>query len=145
MPPPPPFGHAERRYDGGYHEDGWRREGGRPGPHRRPSSYSPRRSDKHDSTPRRVRSKSPNHHRVAATVVGALAGGLVGNAAKKGHDGLLPTVAGAVVGGLGARELEKLYDRHEDKKAEAEARRERRRREREREREREWEGEYEWR
>lgn len=72
---------------------------------------------------------------MAATIVGALAGGVVGNGLNKGEGSKWTAVAGAVVGGLGARELEKAYDRRKDKDFEEEerrARRDERRRERER-------------
>ena len=63
-------------------------------------------------------------------MVGAIAGGLIGNSVTKG--GTIPTVAGAVVGGLGARTAEKVYDRHKDREYEEEERWERRQREGER-------------
>jgi uncharacterized protein YcfJ len=95
----------------------------------RSMSYSPPRRDfREESEHRRKRSKSPNHHRAVATIVGAIAGGLVGNAVKKGEgpSSTLTTVAGAVIGGLGGREIEKEYDRHKEKRYEEEERRERR-------------------
>jgi uncharacterized protein YcfJ len=52
---------------------------------------------------------------VAATIVGALAGGLLGSAAKEGS--AVSTVGGAVVGGLMAHEGDKWYDRHDEKKS----------------------------
>lgn len=101
-----------------------------PTPYRSMSHSPVRREMRVDSPPRRgrVRSKSPKHHGAAATLVGALAGGLIGNAANKGGHGTLSTVAGAVIGGLGAREAEKMWDRHEDRKAEEEEERRTRRR-----------------
>src|SRR5262245_8120416 len=127
VPSPPPFGYAAR------HEDAWAtRE--RPLPSRqRSSSWSPRRrSDQHRyaSPPRRVRSKSPNHHRAVATIVGALVGGVAGSRLKEGEPvpNTVSTVAGAVLGGIGAREIEKHYDRYKDRKAEEDEREERRER-----------------
>lgn len=57
--------------------------------------------------------------------MGALAGGLIGNAAK--HGNTYTTVGGAIVGGIAAREGEKWYDRHEERKAALEERHARRR------------------
>ncbi|KAF2708084.1 hypothetical protein K504DRAFT_468464 [Pleomassaria siparia CBS 279.74] len=130
VPLPPQWAYASRPSDARY---GDRFVNGRRPlpPRRRESSYSPpRRSGqgRNVSPPRRKRSHSPNHHRVAATIMGALAGGLVGNSSEKANK--WTTVAGAVVGGLGGRELEKAYDRREDKKMSEEERRERRRSER---------------
>lgn len=129
-PSPQQFEMDRRRYEGFYDE---RRDMDRRRPlppHRRGSSYSPPRR-RERSPPRRQRSRSPNHHRVAATVVGAIAGGLIGNTVTKG--GTIPTVAGAVMGGLGARTAEKAYDRRKDRElSEEEERWERKQRDRER-------------
>ncbi|KAF2261195.1 hypothetical protein CC78DRAFT_583919 [Lojkania enalia] len=139
--PSPPFDYAPRprNVPYGYGDRGELDDRGRPYPIRRRSlSYSPPRREK--SLPPRKRSSSPNHNRMFATVVGALAGGVAGNAVKKGNT--WTTVGGAVVGGIAAREAEKVYDRHkhreEYERAEREQWRGERRREREREREMEW-------
>lgn len=139
MPTPPEAEYESRRYDAVYEE---RRDLDRRRPlppHRRGSSYSPPRRHEHEhdrdrdrghdhSPTRRQRSKSPNHHRVAATVVGAIAGGLISNRVSKGST--ITTVAGAVVGGLGGRQAEKMYDHHKHREFEEEERWERRQRER---------------
>lgn len=122
-PSPPQSEHGSRRYDD-YYDDRRDVDRRRPlPPHRRGSSYSPPRR-RERSPPRRQRSRSPNHHRVAATVVGAIAGGLIGNTVTKG--GTIPTIAGAVVGGLGGRTAEKVYDHHKDREYRQEERWERR-------------------
>ncbi|KAJ4299871.1 hypothetical protein N0V90_005118 [Kalmusia sp. IMI 367209] len=116
--PPSDYEHAPRAYG-----DAWAVHG-RPMPQRQRSSSwsSPRRSERrHDSPPRRMRSKSPNHHRAVAVIVGALVGGVAGSRVKKG-DGVhntIATVGGAVVGSIASREIEKMYDRHQDKRAHA--------------------------
>ncbi|KAF2638779.1 hypothetical protein P280DRAFT_519647 [Massarina eburnea CBS 473.64] len=122
-PDPRQYGHEERyeRY-----EESERAVRGRPRPSRRPSSWDPprRRSAERrwESPPRRPRSKSPNHHRAVALVIGALAGGLAGSKLKKGEavPNTVATVAGAVVGGIGAREAEKVYDRHKERRRDEE-------------------------
>ena len=63
-------------------------------------------------------------------MIGALAGGVIGNVAPdKGNR--WTTIAGAVVGGLSGRELEKAYDRRKGREGGEEEWRERRRRARE--------------
>ncbi|KAF2186675.1 hypothetical protein K469DRAFT_749717 [Zopfia rhizophila CBS 207.26] len=57
------------------------------------------------------------------TVMGALAGGFIGNAANKGDT--MTTVAGAVIGGIGARQVEKAWDERKDRYRKEEERRER--------------------
>lgn len=134
VPPPPPFAYAPSPYVAPY-DDRYAQDRRRPiPPRRRDSSYSPprRHEQRRSFTPprQRKRSTSPNHHRVAATLVGALAGGLLGNTSDKSNK--WTTIAGAVVGGLGGRELEKVYDRRQDRGSEENERRERRRSERDR-------------
>ncbi|KAF2730944.1 hypothetical protein EJ04DRAFT_584839 [Polyplosphaeria fusca] len=131
----PPYGYdaRPRHYEGNEYEA---YERGRPHASRyRAMSYSPPRHEyreerdhSEESKHRRKRSRSPNHHRVVATLVGALAGGLVANAVKKGDGptGTLTTVAGAVIGGISGHKMEQEYDRHKEKRYEEEERRERR-------------------
>ncbi|OAG02076.1 uncharacterized protein CC84DRAFT_1220438 [Paraphaeosphaeria sporulosa] len=114
-PSPPDYGYAQRGYADGMAVRG------RPEPRRqRSSSWSPpRRAERrHDSPARRKRSKSPNHHRALAIIVGALAGGVAGSRVKK--DDLVPntmaTVGGAILGGLAGREVEQEFDRHKERR-----------------------------
>ena len=73
---------------------------------------------------RRRRSKSPPGKGFASSVVGALAGGLVGNELNKGDT--LTTVAAAVIGAVGAREAEKQWDKRKEREKEDNERWERR-------------------
>lgn len=84
------------------------------------SLYAPRAT----SPRRRRRSKSPPSKGFASSVVGALAGGLVGNELNKGDT--LTTVAAAVIGAVGVREAEKQWDKRKEREKEDNERWERR-------------------
>jgi uncharacterized protein YcfJ len=71
---------------------------------------------------------------VAAALIGAVAGGLLGNSARKGGDSTIATVGGAIMGGIAGMAAEKEWDRREGKSAGRESERTRRRRDRDRDR-----------
>jgi len=84
-------------------------------------------SDTQNPRPRRQRrrSKSPQGKGLASIVMGALAGGVVGNELNKGD--AMTTVAGAVIGAVGAREAEKQWEKRKDREQQADERKDRRR------------------
>lgn len=96
----------------------------------RSPSHSPPRNSRNLYAPRATslrrhsRSKSPPGKGFASSVVGALAGGLVGNELNKGDT--LTTVAAAVIGAVGAREVEKQWDKRKEREKEDNERWERR-------------------
>jgi hypothetical protein len=97
----------------------------------RSNSWSPRntRQEEDDSRRRRhsrsrSRSRSSSNdgsrnQRIAATFIGGLVGGYVGNRARRGQKyDTAATIAGAVLGGLASREIaEKVGGKKEDGKA----------------------------
>lgn len=97
---------------------------GRPNNQRRGSSWSPPRRHKDERKNRsqsRTRARSPaakdKQHRLAATLGGALIGGIAGSHAGKGKKyDTAATFLGAVVGGLGAREATEFYDKKKHQK-----------------------------
>ncbi|KAH9862834.1 hypothetical protein J1614_010927 [Plenodomus biglobosus] len=97
---------------------------GRPNNQRRGSSWSPPRRHKDERKNRsqsRTRARSPaakdKQHRLAATLGGALIGGIAGSHAGKGKKyDTAATFIGAVVGGLGAREATEFYDKKKHQK-----------------------------
>ncbi|KAL5390158.1 hypothetical protein PMIN03_011862 [Paraphaeosphaeria minitans] len=114
-PSPPDYGYAQRGYADGMVARG------RPAPRRqRSSSWSPpRRGERrHESPCRRKRSKSPNHHRALAMVVGALVGGVAGSRVKKDDPmpNTMATVGGAILGGIAGREVEQGFDGHKERR-----------------------------
>ncbi|KAF2848451.1 hypothetical protein T440DRAFT_166070 [Plenodomus tracheiphilus IPT5] len=96
---------------------------GRPTNQRRGSSWSPPRTSKDNRKNRsqsRTRARSPpqdKKHRLAATLGGALIGGIAGNQAGKGKKyDTAATFIGAIVGGLGAREATEFWDKRQHQK-----------------------------
>ncbi|KAI8932422.1 hypothetical protein NX059_010608 [Plenodomus lindquistii] len=96
---------------------------GRPNHQRRGSSWSPPRTHRDERKNRsqsRTRARSPakdKKHRLAATIGGAVLGGLAGNQAGKGKKyDTAATFIGAIVGGLGAREATEYIDKRRHQK-----------------------------
>jgi len=71
----------------------------------------------------------PSDTGITSSLIGALAGGVVGMRLGKGK---MATAASAVIGAVGANQLEKTYDRHLEKEKQREERPEKSRRRRKR-------------
>ncbi|KAF2748482.1 hypothetical protein M011DRAFT_466886 [Sporormia fimetaria CBS 119925] len=88
----------------------------RPGHRRRASSYSPPRRERERDRDRDRNRRASRDDRTTATMIGALAGGLLASAAK--DKSALSTVGGAVVGGLMARQGDKWNERRYERRYE---------------------------
>jgi hypothetical protein len=99
----PPRGHALHRSKSAYYE--------RPRERSRSHYGDGDRYDRYDDRPPPPRRAREGH--VAASLAGAVAGGLLGRETSKGDH--IATVIGAVVGAVGANVAEREWDRHKRK------------------------------